>query len=97
MKNYFKIIRKTIIVLLSISCISVNATSFEKIRYKNIYDGQKITVKNGIWSTKIKHKDSSYFIKKVPQGFASFTEFYNSDGELLFSTATNYEFIYKGS
>lgn len=71
--------------------------ALENIDYKNIEDGAKITFDGTNWSKKVKRKDANYFVKKVSKGTSGFTEFYNSDDVFVFSTGTQYEFIYKGS
>lgn len=69
----------------------------EKINYKNLKHNEKISYSSGIWSKKINRKNNNFFIKKVPDGNTHFTEFYTPEGDFAFSTATQYEFIYKNS
>ena len=76
---------------------SVSAEELAQIKYKNLKNGTKITNIDDYWSTKIKRSNKNYFIKKIPEGTINFTEFYSPNGEFLFSTATNYEFLYKDS
>lgn len=75
-------------------CISAMAAN---IQYENIKDGQSITVKaDGLWTISNK-KDAVYYTKHISSGTGSYSDFYTPDGELLFSTGTQYEFIYKGN
>lgn len=77
--------------------LSVNASDFQNIDYKNIKDGAKITCLDGIWTNKTNKKTKDYYIKKVSAGTSNFSEFYSPEGEFLFSTGCQYEFIYNGS
>ena len=73
------------------------AAEIKEIQYKNIKPGEKITVsENGNWTYAGK-KSEDGFIKQVTVGTSNFSEFYLQNGEFLFSTGTNYEFIHNGS
>lgn len=86
----------TAITLIGIN-LSVSAANISSIPYKNINEGENITFnQNGSWSVASK-KSAEYFTKKISSGTGSFSEFYSPEGEFLFSTGCNYEFIYKGS
>lgn len=86
-------------ILLSILGLLIISPVFavEKINYKNIKNNQKIMFKSGIWTKHITKKDSQIFIKRIPSGNTKFSEFYTSDGNFAFSTASQYEFIHKNS
>ena len=96
MKN---VVLKKILVVLSclLFQISANATELEKIEYKNLKDGTKLIYDGVNWSNKVSRKATDYYIKKIPNGITEFSEFYNPEGIFLFSTATQYEFVNKGS
>ena len=97
MEKFYRLIRNISTILLFSFCLSVNAADFTSINYKNIKDGAKISTNGLIWTQKVDKKSGNYYVKKAPQDVASFSEFYSSDGNFLFSTATQYEFIIKGS
>lgn len=79
-------------------CLAVNAQDFKQIQYKNIKDGAAITVTDDGLSWKLADKKSpKSFIKRISVGTSNFSEFYSPEGEFLFSTGCQYEFIYKGS
>ena len=83
-------------ILLLISIIlPANAANLEKIKYKNIENNSRISANNSFWSLKINKKDRKYFIKKEATEDSNYSTFYSADGELLFSTGTQYEFIHK--
>ena len=86
--------KKVLFVLaLSFTILSANAESFEKIPYENIKENSKITCHDGAWTQKNIKKNEIFYTKKVSSGTASFSEFYSPDGEFVFSTGTQYEFI----
>ena len=69
----------------------------QNIQYKNIKDGENIVnFENGNWGFANK-KSSEYFTKKISSGTGSYSEFYSPEGEFLFSTGCQYEFIINGS
>lgn len=68
----------------------------ENIEYNNLKPKAKIGYFNNIWTAKV-NKTDDYFVKKISDGISGYTEFYSKGDEFLFSTATQYEFIYKGS
>lgn len=88
-----------LIVLLIFSTL-FNAQCFakelEKIKYKNIKEQARINCIEGIWTNKITKKSNFYFVKKISENYPYYTEFYNPDGEFLFSTESHYEFINNG-
>ena len=90
---------KKILFILSLLFLiaPVFANDIQQIKYKNIDNGSKITTDENLWTTKINRKNKNYFIKRISEGNINFSEFYSPQGEFLFSTATNYEFIHKGS
>lgn len=75
----------------------LQANALENIKYKNLQDRQKIMFNHGIWSKKVAKNCKNYYIKKANNGILNYSEFYSPDNQFLFSTATEYEFIYKGS
>lgn len=77
--------------------LSINATTFGEIDYKNIKDNAKIVESSGIWTQKVDKKTNDYIVKKISSGRLNYSEFYSKQGDFLFSTGTQYEFIYKGS
>lgn len=82
----------TIFLLLVIS-LSVSAAD---IRYKNINDGENISFSESKgWM--LTNKKGEYFTKRISSGTGSYSEFYSPQGEFLFSTGCQYEFIHKGS
>lgn len=85
-----------VIFVLSFSILSANAIDFNNIDYKNIKESSKITFTDGVWSQKVNKKRDVYFVKKVSAGTGSYSEFYTSDGDFLFSTGTQYEFLKDG-
>ena len=88
---------KYILTILSILfCISVNASDFKQIKYKNIKEGDKILYTNSSWSTKIPRKNNDFFVKQKLLGTENFTEYYSPQNNISFSTGTQYEFIKKG-
>lgn len=82
----------TIFLIFFIST-SVFAADFEKINYKNIKEGEKLTLTSFGWSTKVDKKNKNYYVKRISQG-TRFSEFYSPDNEFLFSTGCEYEFIH---
>ena len=96
MENFYKFGKGIFILLLSCT-LSANAIELQNIDYKNIKDGNKITIKNGNWTNKVAKKEQDYFVKRTPGGLFNYSEFYSPIGDFLFSTGTQYEFIYKGS
>lgn len=96
MKNYNKFIKTILIILLFFLSVSVNASEFKQIDYKNLKEGSKIYTDGLNWTNKV-NKKTDYYIKKIATGANKFSEFYSKDGIFLFSTATQYEFIKNGS
>ena len=88
---------KVLAFLLLFFCLSVNASEVQEIDYKDLNDGAKIRFENGIWSEKVNKKSPDYFVKKSSGGVFDYSEFYSPDDRFMFSTGTQYEFIYKGS
>ena len=84
-----------LVIVLGLS-IPVFASDMESIKYKNIKDGGMISYVDGIWTTKFDKKDSNYYTKKISSGTGSYSEFYNPEGEFVFSTGCQYEFILDG-
>ena len=87
------------ILLIFIFCytiLSSNAANSEDIYYKNIKEGSKLTFSDGTWSNKINNKFDTYFVKKISDGTGSYSEFYTPDGNLAFTTGTQYEFLTNG-
>lgn len=78
-------------------CVSVNAAELQQVDYKNLKEGSKIFTDGLNWTQKVDKKSDNYFIKKVSKGEGRFSEFYSKEGNFLFSTATQYEFINNGS
>lgn len=76
--------------------LPANASYLQNIDYKNIKTDSKITYIDGIWTTKINKKSQDYFVKETSNGTSNFSEFYSPDGNFLFSTGTQYEFIKDG-
>lgn len=97
MKNFYGLLKKVLIILLVPFCLSANAADFQKIDYKNLKDGAKISTDGLNWTTKINKKSGKYFTKKVSDGSVKYSEFYSPEGVFLFSTGTEYEFIVNGS
>ena len=88
--------KKLTFLFVSLSlCLSTYA--IEEIEYKNLKDGAKLLYDGVNWSGKVSRKATDYYIKKISDGITGFSEFYNPEGIFLFSTATNYEFLNKGS
>lgn len=83
----------TILLLFGI-CLSVSAAD---IRYKNIKDGENISFSEAKGWSLVNKKAEEYFTKRVSDGTGNYSEFYSPQGEFLFSTGCQYEFIYKGS
>lgn len=82
----------TLFLLIGI-CLSSYAND---IPYKNIKDGDSIVnYEEGTWGIANKKRDI-YYTKKVSSGTGSFSEFYTPEGEFVFSTGCNYEFIVDG-
>ena len=82
----------TLFLLIGI-CLSSYAND---IPYKNIKDGDSIVnYEEGTWGIANKKRDI-YYTKKVSSGTGSFSEFYTPEGEFVFSTGCNYEFIIDG-
>ena len=77
--------------------LCLSAYAIEEIEYKNLKDGAKLLYDGVNWSDKVSRKATDYYIKKISDGITGFSEFYNPEGIFLFSTATNYEFLNKGS
>lgn len=75
----------------------VTADTLERLEYKNIDNNSKIYFNGTEWKTKFNKNISGYFVKKIPEGVAGYSEFYSSDDKFLFSTATQYEFVKDGS
>lgn len=83
----------TIILLL---CLDLSVLA-ENIQYKNIKPDEHLTfTENGQWSLAGK-KTADYYIKKISDGTGNYSEFYNPQGEFVFSTGCQYEFIHQGS
>lgn len=91
--KYLKIF---LLILSILFCVSVQAEDFEKIKYKNLKDGAKISFDGINWTQKVNKKSGNYYIKKVSEG-TKFSEFYSPNGEFLFSTGSHYEFLKNGS
>ena len=85
------------ILLLMLFCLSANAAEIQSIDYKNIKDNAKITFVEGNWKDKVNKKSDGYFVKKSSPVNLCCSEYYSKSGDFLFSTGTQYEFIYKGS
>ena len=72
-------------------CISVSASDVKDMPYKNLKDGQKINIaESQTWSTKVKRKDSGWFIKRG-------SELFSNDEALSFDTGCDYIFINNGN
>ena len=97
MENFYSLFKKVLIILLVPFCLSANAADFQKIEYKNLKDGTKIESDGLSWTTKINKKNKNYYVKRIPNSTSKISEFYSPDGNFLFSTGTEYEFIKKGS
>ena len=76
--------------------LQVYAYNMESIEYKNINDGAKVAYTSGLWTIKFDKKTTPYYIKKISAGSGSYSEFYNPDGDFVFSTGCQYEFILNG-
>lgn len=74
---------------------SVMAADMKEIRYQNIKEGGRIGRTEQGW-TVVGKKADNYYTKKISAGTSNFSEFYNKNGEFIFSTGTNYEFILDG-
>lgn len=72
------------------------ASDMESIQYKNLKEGTMVSYIDGVWITKINKSDSNYFTKKISAGTGSYSEFYNPEGDFVFSTGCQYEFILDG-
>ena len=81
--------------LFSVCTLSLQAAELLKFPYKNIKENSKITYDSDkdFWSKDVKRKNKDYFIKISPNGD---TEYWNSQGEHVFATGCEYEFIEKG-
>lgn len=90
-------LRVMILVFAMLFCLSANATELLNLDYKSLKDGSEISFVNGNWTSKVDKKSSNYYVKKTSGDAYNFSEFYSPEGDFLFSTATQYEFIYKGS
>lgn len=88
--------KKLTFLFVSLS-LCLSAYAIEEIEYKNLKDGAKLLYDGVNWSDKVSRKATDYYIKKISDGITGFSEFYNPEGIFLFSTATNYEFLNKGS
>ena len=97
MENFYKFGKVFFILLLFFCTLSVNALEFQEIDYKDLNDGAKIHFENGVWTEKVGKKSTDYFVKKSSGGVFDYSEFYSPDDKFMFSTGTQYEFIYKGS
>lgn len=84
--------KKLILILFLMFGISVSASEIQNIPYKNLKEGAKLIFEGDNWSLS-KNPD---FVKQVSTGTGSYSEFYSPQGEFLFSTGTQYEFINKG-
>lgn len=96
MEKFYKFIKTTFLLLSLLFSLSVNASEFQDIDYKNLKDNTKIKIENGIWSNKVNKKSVDYYTKKSSGGALNYSEFYSHDNIFLFSTGTQYEFINKG-
>ena len=86
-----------LILMISLGlALPVLASDMKSIQYKNINEGGMISYIDGIWTTKFNKKDSKYFTKKISAGTGSYSEFYNPEGDFVFSTGCQYEFILDG-
>lgn len=97
MDNFYRFAKGFLTLLLLLYTLSVNAAEFQKIDYKNIKDNAKIAFVDGNWIDKVSKKTVDYFVKKSPIEDVEYSEFYSPQGDLVFSTGTQYEFIHKGS
>lgn len=86
-----------LIIILFLSILVVKADDFQKIEYKNLKNGAKITFDGVNWNTKVNRKNNDYYLKQTSADALSLSEIYSPQGEYLFSLGTNYEFINKGS
>lgn len=84
-----------IIILSLLFCLP--SFALEEIDYQNIKDGAKISFDETAWTTKVKRKTTDYYVKKISDGTSNFSEFYSPQGNFVFSTGTQYEFVHKGS
>lgn len=89
--------KKFYIFWLLFFCLSANAAELQNIDYKVLNDGTKIRLENGIWTEKISRKSTDYYVKKSLEGASDYSKYYSSDDNFTFSTATQQEFLYKGS
>lgn len=88
---------KKFYVLILSMILFCGAVSAEKIQYKNINEGDRITFSDlGQWKI-VNKKADNYFVKKISDGTGAYSEFYTSQGEFVFSTGCQYEFLYNGS
>lgn len=88
---------KKFYVLILSMILFCGAVSAEKIQYKNINDGERITFSDlGQWKFADKKTDN-YFVKKISDGTGAYSEFYTPQNEFVFSTGCQYEFLYNGS
>ena len=85
------------LVLVASAALTVMAADTESIDYKNIKDGASVCVSEDGTTWNSCKKSDKCFIKKISDGSGSYSEFYSPDGEFLFSTGCQYEFINKGS
>ena len=97
MEKFYGLLKNILLVLLLSSCLSVNATDFQTIEFKNLKDGAKISTDGMNWTTKVNKKSGDFYVKKIADGVVKYSEFYSPDGTFLFSTGTEYEFIKNGS
>ena len=89
--------KKILTFFLLFFCLSANAAELQKIDYKNIKDNAKIAFVDGNWIDKVSKKTIEYFVKKAPAEDVEYYDFYSTQGDVVFSTGTQYEFIHKGS
>lgn len=88
--------KKLFLTVILLLCLDLSVLA-ENIQYKNIQPNEGIKFsENGQWSI-AKRKDTNYFTKKVSDGSGNYSEFYNPQGEFVFSTGCQYEFIYQGN
>ena len=86
----------TIFILFLIAVFPVYAEKMPNIKYKNIKNKEKIYYDSGsdMWTTKI-NKNDNYFYKT--KGFGDFYDYVDKNGNFLFSTNCEYEFIKNGN
>ncbi len=90
--------KKFLVLVLLIIGLSVNASDRKQIPYKNIKENSGIVydAASDIWSVKKDKKDTGSWVKRVSVGTGSYSEYYDNNGEFVFSTGTQYEFINHG-